>query len=156
MMFNTVKNDIATITSGTLPPHKATYFSRSLLCDDNSFRDPVFYGMSKVHKKKVPVPLCPVVSQCGSLSAVASTYLEYRLQPLKNNVSSYIKNSYSLILKLHRLHRVPPGARVFASDAVLMYTNIDPEEGIETIRKYMTTKGNETKVSYTRKQLEAG
>ena len=136
--FDTVKNNIAAITSGTLPPHEATYFSKSLLVNDDTFRDPVFYGMPKVHKKKSPVPLRPVVSQCGSLLAVASTYLDYRLQPLKTNVASYIKNSYSLILKLHRLHRVPPGARVFTSDAVSMYTNIDPEEGIETIKKYMT------------------
>ena len=135
--FNTVKIEIALITSGTLPPHKATYFAKSLLCDDTSFCNTVFYGMHKVHKKKVPVPLRPVFSQCGSLLAVASTYLDYCLQPPKHDVSSYIKKSYSLILKLQHLHRVLPGARVFTSDAVSMYTNIDPKEGIVTVVKYM-------------------
>ena len=132
-----VKVDIATLTSGTLPPLEATYFAKSLLQPFESFRDPVFYSMTNVHKRKSPVPLRPVVSQWGSLLIVASTYLDFRLQPLKNDVHSYIKNSYSLILKLQHIGYVPSGARVFTSDAVLMYTNINPSEGIDTNDKYI-------------------
>ena len=137
-LFSRVESEIATITSGTLPPIEAKYFANSLLKPDDSFRDSVFYGMPKVHKKKVPTPLRPVVSQCGSLLAVPSTYLDFKLQPLRTNVQSYIKDSYALILKLLKLRQVPRGARVFTSDAVSMYSNIDPVEGINTIEKYLT------------------
>ena len=87
--------------------------------------------------KKFPVPLRPVVSQCGTLSVIASIYIDYKLQPLKYSVYSYIKDSYHLILKLLKLGRIPNNAHLFTSDATSMYTNIDPLEGIDTIRKYL-------------------
>ena len=78
-----------------------------------------------------------MVSQCGSLLVIASTFIDYKLQPLKNDVHSYIKNSYELILKLKSLNRLPRHARLFTSDAESMYSNIDPTEGIDTIQKYL-------------------
>ena len=125
------------MTSGTLPGNKAKYFCDSLQQPVSSIRDYVFYGMPKVHKNKTPVPLRPVVSQCVSFLAIPSTYLNFKLQPLKQNVQSYIKNSYNLILKLHKLGRVSRGARVFTSDATSMYTIINPAEGITTMEKYL-------------------
>ena len=48
--FAIVKTEIAAIASGTLPHHEATYFAKSLLCDDNSFCDPVFVVENELDK----------------------------------------------------------------------------------------------------------
>ena len=55
-------------------------------------RHPQFYGSPKVHKCKHPVPLRPVVSQCGSVFAVISIFIDFKLQQLTNSILSYLKN----------------------------------------------------------------
>ena len=101
--------------------------------------------MPKVHKNKSPTPFRPVVSQCGSLSAIISTFIDYKLQPFTTTNPSYIKNSTKLLDKLDRIPKLPKNARLFTSDATSMYTNIDPEEGINILRQYITTYNSEIK-----------
>ena len=132
-----VKENMREIIRGRLSDTEHKYFSRKFQADTIRARDCLFYGMAKVHKNTFPVPLRPVVSQCGTLSAIASIFIDYKLQPLKYEVASYIKDSYHLILKLLKLGRLPRHCWLFTSDATSMYTNIDPVEGIETIRKYL-------------------
>ena len=126
------------------------YFKRSLSTTD--LRIPVFYGMPKVHKpRKIknniiqPVPFRPVISQCGSLGAIISTYIDYELQKLTKYVPSYIKNSKHLLDELDKLPVLPASARLFTADAQSMYTNIDPDEGIPVLRKYLEKYNMEAK-----------
>jgi hypothetical protein len=109
--------------------------------------------MPKVHKprvdkkdpsKKKPVPFRPVISQCGSLGAIISTYIDFELQKLTKYVPSYIKNSSHLLDELDKLPTLPPNACLFTADATSMYTNIDPEEGIPTLRAYLNESNEET------------
>ena len=93
--------------------------------------------MARVHKKKTPTPLRPVVSQCGSQLGVASTYLDHKLQPLTLIIYSYIKDSNNLIYLVKLLGKLTPGARLFTCDAISMHTSIDPVEGIQTIEKFL-------------------
>ena len=134
---------MASIVSGKLPHDEAEYFTRHLLFSD--FRIPQFYGSPKVHKNQLPVPLRPIVSQCGSLLAVASTYIDYKLQPLTKSIPSYIKNSDNVIKRLQTLQNIPPTAKLFTSDAESMYTNIDPTDGINVLSAYLTVFANEIK-----------
>jgi hypothetical protein len=119
-----------------------SYFVKSLR---ENHRIPQFYGMPKVHKNKIPVPLRPVISQCGSLSAVISTFIDYKLQPFTQKVPSYIKNSTSLLNQIDKLPTLPKQARIFTSDATSMYTNIDPDEGIEVLKCYLNEYNKEIK-----------
>jgi hypothetical protein len=126
-----------------LPSAENDYFIKSLKTTNH--RIPQFYGMPKVHKNKIPIPLRPVVSQCGSLSAIVSTYIDFKLQPFTKKLPSYTKNSTSLLNNIDRLPNLPKSAKIFTSDATSMYTNIDPEEGIETVRSYLSTYNKEIK-----------
>ena len=110
-------------------------------------RVPQFYGMPKMHKNKTPTPFIPVVSQCGSLSAIISKFIDYKLQPFTTTIPSYIKNSSKLLDKLDRITFLPKNARLFTSDATSMYTNIDPDEGIDVLKKYLTLYKTEIKES---------
>ena len=60
-------------------------------------RHPHFYGAPKVHKNKFPTPMRPVVSQCGSIFAVISIFIDYKLQSLTKHLPSYLKNSTTLL-----------------------------------------------------------
>jgi hypothetical protein len=54
------------------------------------------------------------------------------------NVSSYIKNSSSLINDTKTLF-IPTGAKLFTADASSMYTNIDSTSGIQAFQTLFTT-----------------
>ena len=118
-----------------LPSKEKLFFKRAL--NTQEYRTPQFYGMPKVHKNEFPVPLRPVISQCGSLSAQFSTYVDYILQKLVSTVDSYLKNSIELIRQLKARGRFPRKARLLTSDAKSMYTNINPQEGVKTLHRYL-------------------
>lgn len=107
------------------------YFDRSMTGDH---RIPQFYGTPKVHKPMTPyVKLRPVSSQCGSITAVASVYVDAKLQPLSRKVPDYVLNSTTVLNALKKLNQLPSTAKFFTSDVVAMYANIDPDEGIPAI-----------------------
>ena len=93
----------------------------------------------------------PVNIQCGSLSAIASEYVDYYLQLLTKFIPSYTKNSKHVIHRLKCLNTLPPGVQITTWDAVSMYTNIDPKEGIETVEKYFDLYANEYKGHFPKK-----
>ena len=59
------------------------YFNRGLA---KNKRIPQFYGLPKVHKNKIPMPFRPVVSQCGSVFSVISTFIDYILQTFTKSI----------------------------------------------------------------------
>ena len=79
--------------TNNLTDHDINYFRHFLLQIPTKCRIPQFYGMPKVHKNKTPVPLRPVIAQCGSFTAFISTWLDIKLQAFKHHLPSYIKNS---------------------------------------------------------------
>jgi hypothetical protein len=110
---------------------EVTFFQRSL----NSFhRLPLFYGLPKVHK--TPVSLRPVISTSGSLSAIFSTWLDYKMKELLPLIKSYIHNSFQIIEDLKTLE-IPENALLFSADAVSMYTNINTDVGITSIKEFL-------------------
>lgn len=127
------------------------YFTCSLsLKSKKGHRVPKFYGTPKVHKLMIPhVKFRPVVSQCGSISAIVSVFLDYKLQAFTPYVPSYLKNSYALIKKLKKLGKVAGNAKVFTSDATSMYSNITLEEGMETVELYLKEYIHELPVKHS-------
>ena len=116
------------------------YFSRGFA---KCKRTPQFYGMPKVHKNKLPMPFRPVVSQCGSVFSVLSTFIDYILQSSAPFIPSYTLNSTSLLDEIDLLGALPPSARLFTSDATSMYTNIHPEEALPILKAYLEEFGDE-------------
>lgn len=109
-------------------------------------RMPQFYGMPKIHKMdsttSTVIPFRPVTSQCGSYSALISHYLDYYLQKLVKLVPSYIPNSRAVLEQLNELDTTESYS-IFTSDTKSMYTNIDPIEGLDTIRLYVEEYSSE-------------
>ena len=128
--------NLKTLLKNLLDTHKNSlskpetlYFQRSLQL---FHKLPVFYGLPKAHKS--PMTLCPVVSTCGSLLSIFSTWLDFKMKELLPFIKSYLKNSSSVITDLKNL-QLPQDALLFSVDAVSMYTNIDTVTDIHSINR---------------------
>jgi hypothetical protein len=78
--------------------------------------------------------LRPIISTCGSLLSIFSTWLDFKMKEFLPLVKSYLKNSSSVITDLKKL-QLPQDALLFSADAVSMYTNIDTITGIHSINR---------------------
>ena len=79
----------------------------------------------------------PVNSQCGSLSAAVSKYVDYYLQKLVKLVPSNVFRSQQVVDACQNVGPLLCDTKLTSSDAKNMYGNIDPIEGITTIEKYI-------------------
>ena len=82
---------------------------------------PQFYGREKVHKSSpLGIPLRPVNSQRGELSAVSSKYIDHYLQKLILYIPGYAKNFTDVIKLLHEIDTTSPSIQCTISDAKSM------------------------------------
>lgn len=99
-----------------------------------------FYILPKIHKDpknwtvpfKVPAGR-PIISDCGSETYQTAEYLDYFLNPLSVKHNSYIKDTYHFISLIKNLI-VPVNSFFFSLDIDSLYTNIDIEAGIRSIK----------------------
>ena len=103
-------------------------------------RIPTFYGMPKLHKKKIGkyYKTRPVVAKIGSFIEIASKFCDYYLSKLIPYVKSYLKDSFHLLRDLNNIHRVPSSAKLITADAISMYTNIDTNHGLQILTEFIT------------------
>ena len=150
--FREEVNQILNEFEDQLTISEKTYFERGLKTKD---RIPLLYGTPKVHKERTKsgrIKFRPVTSQCGSLFDIVSTYIDRHLQDLVRLTPSYVKNSREVLQRLRDLH-LPPGSKLFTSDAESMYTNIDPEDGLKIIELYINEYGHEYKCHFPKDLL---
>lgn len=99
-------------------------------------KDPfgVFYCTFKAHKS--PLKTRPIVSTVGSLLYGLGIWIDDKLQQASRAQKSYIKSSFDVKEQLSKLD-LPPGSRIFTSDAVSMYTNIPTNIALRKIAEYL-------------------
>lgn len=113
---------------------------RNYLIGDGEPRPRRFYLLPKIHKEpskwskpfEIP-PGRPIVSDCSSETYRSAEFIDYFLNPLAKKHKSYIKDTYDFIEKIKSLI-IPTDAFLFTIDVDSLYTNIDTQEGITTIR----------------------
>jgi hypothetical protein len=89
-----------------------------------------FYLTVKIHKG--PLSTHPVCSDCASLVHPLGKWLDYMLQPIIACQPFYFKKSFLLKQVL------PPNASIITFDAIVMYTNIDINDSINRITKFLS------------------
>ncbi len=94
-----------------------------------------FYLTVKIHKG--PLSTRPVCSDCASLVHPLGKWLDYTLQPVVACQPFYFKDSFSLKQEIDKLV-LPPNASIITFDAIAMYTNIDINNSIERITKFLS------------------
>ena len=116
----------------TLPQSEAKYLYRAL---KQNHRIAQFYCIPKVHK--TPYKTRPIVSDVGSAMSYLSKFVDTYLQKVVNLCPGYLKDSQSLIEMLNNLGKLPPTAVIIIADAVSMYTNIDTDHALETLKQWL-------------------
>ena len=112
-----------------------------------------FYLLPKIHKRLHNVPGRPVISNCRFYTEHISSFLDYHLQPLAQNIKSYIKDTNHFLNKIKKLGRLPDGAIVCTMDVVGLYANIPHGEGLDSLCRYLETRDNKQISSDTLTEL---
>jgi len=93
-----------------------------------------FYAMPKVHKDTLSTR--PIVSTSGTLLHAVGVWCDDKLQPISKETGTYIRDSIDLKEQLDQI-TLPPGAKLFTSDATSMYTRIPTNKAVRRIGKYV-------------------
>ena len=116
---NTIRNFVK---EKLLPEHIA----KALLVDNP--KTARFYLLPKVHK--INNPDRPITNAINSPTSSIAEFVDYQLQPMVQNLKSYIKDTTDFLNKLEKINRVPEGALLVTMDVTSLYTNIPHNEGI--------------------------
>ena len=101
--------------------------------DDNTFAQ--FYALAKIHKN--PLKTRPVVSYCGCILHPLGLWLDSQLQIVASHQQSFFRSSHSLKHTLDRIPDLPSNACLFTADAISMYTNINTDHALFSIKQYL-------------------
>ncbi len=99
--------------------------------------DPFRYLFLTVKIHKGPPSTCPVCSNCASLVHLLGKWLDYMLQPVIACQPFYFKDLFLLKQEIDKLV-LPPNASIITFDAVAMYTNININDSINKIMKFLS------------------
>jgi hypothetical protein len=89
------------------------------------------YGIPKLHKD--PVKWRPIVSFVNGVTEAASKWLDHHMRLLLPYISTYLRDSQHVIDLATNLGTLSPHARLFTADSTTMYTNIEPNVGVQAI-----------------------
>ena len=100
-----------------------------------------FYLLPKIHKEpskwtvpdQIP-PGRPIVSDCSSESYRIAEFIDYHLKSVSDKHPSYLKDSWDFLSKLKNI-KIPKHAFLVTLDITSLYTNIQTEHGIESVKK---------------------
>ena len=120
-----------------IPPHEYTYLCRAYLSDNAPKRRiPQFYLLPKIHKN--PWKTRPVVSDSGSITSFLTKWVDVKLNTIaKTYTKTLLQDSEDLRRQLQKLSPLPKEVYLFTSDAVSMYTNIDPSHAMSEIKQWL-------------------
>lgn len=97
-------------------------------------RVPFIYTLPKIHKSLSAPPGRPIISAIGSLFQPAATFIDYFLQPIVKQMTSYIKDTKHLLILLKDLE-IPPDSILVTMDVTSLYTVIPHEAGVSACRE---------------------
>ena len=93
---------------------------------------PRFYISPKIHKENNPGR--PVTSSINCHMSKIAKYIDYHIQLIMKEISSYVKDTNDFINKINN-HNIPKESIYVTLDVKSLYTSIPSPEGIATVKK---------------------
>ena len=100
-------------------------------------RIPVFYTIPKVHKNPAHPPGRPIVSGIGSLTSNISTFVDFFIRPIAEELPSFVKDTGHLITLLESLAPLPADCILVTFDVEALYTNVPHDGGIQALEHFL-------------------
>ena len=132
------------VTEKLLDEHVA----KALTVDDP--KTAKFYMLPKVHKEGVPGR--PITNAIGSPTSTIAEFVDFQLQPMVNQLRSYIKDTTDFLNKISHLKNIPKDSILVTMDVKSLYTNIPHNEGINAVAQSL--EGNDQSTCSTRMILK--
>ena len=110
-------------------------------------RTPHFYIQPKIHKERNPGR--PIVSSLNCHTSKISEYVDFHLQPIVKQISSYVKDFTDFLGELDAMKSVSDNTYMVSLDVKSLYTAIPNAEGIKALGESFdkhTSKNVATKV----------
>ena len=76
-----------------------------------------------------------MVSSINCPTANISKYVDYHLQPIVEQITSYVKDTNDFINKINAVKSVPKNSYLVTMDVRSLYTNIPNAEGISAVNR---------------------
>ena len=92
-----------------------------------------FYLLPKIHKRLYAVPGRPVISNCNYATEKIAHFLDFHLQPLSQQVKSYLKDTSDFLRKIESLPPLPENAILVTMDVAGLYPNIPHDGGLQAV-----------------------
>lgn len=79
----------------------------------------------------------PITSGINGITEGISKIADHYMTQIINHIPAHLKESQALINDMNDLGALPPNAKLFRADATSIYTNIQPDIGINAIKSWM-------------------
>ena len=99
-----------------------------------------FYLLPKIHKKNYPGR--PVVASTNCHTTKISKYVDRYIQPIAQQVRSYIRDTTDLLKKIKTIGKMPENTLLVTFDVRSLYTNICHEEGLLALKNALNKRTN--------------
>ena len=103
-----------------------------------------FYLLPKIYRRLNNVPGRPVISNSSFFTENISSFLNFHLKPLAQNVKCYIQDRNDFLKKIANLPPLPDDLISCTIDVVGLYPNIPHEEGLMAFRRALDTRKDKT------------
>ena len=105
-------------------------------------KTPRLYMLPKIHKEENPGR--PVVSSVNCHTSKISKFVDYHIQPLANELPSYVKDTTDFINKIKDIGPLPSNSYLVTMDVSSLYTNIPHNEGLHALREKLDLRQNKS------------
>ena len=114
---------------------------------------PCLHGIPKLHKNDEELKFRPVTNMFGSLLSYFLKWLSEHIKSLLKLLPKQVIDSQHFIEHLTGLRKLPQYASLFTSDAVAMYTNIDLDTALNSIRQWLRLFAHKLPNSFPNQKL---
>ena len=88
-------------------------------------------------KLNIRPPYRPIVSSIGTITEHISGFVDSTLQPLLQNIPSYLKDTTHFLRNLSYIGTLSPGSMLISMDLNSLYTNIPHADGVAACRTFV-------------------
>ena len=103
-----------------------------------------FYLLPKIHKGKTNVSGRPVISNNQTATENISSFLDFHLKNIVPTIPHILEDTKDFLKRINDIGEIPSGSLLVTFDVVGLYPHIPHEEGIETIKKYLNLREDQS------------
>ncbi|CDR01385.1 unnamed protein product [Oncorhynchus mykiss] len=130
------QNTILTALDGYLSSGQITKKEHAFLAIQHP-KIATFYTLPKLHKNVTQPPGRTIVAGIDAVTAPLSTFVDFFIRPLAEQLPSFVKDTSSMISIIESLDPLPENTLLVAFDVESLYTNIPHEGGIEAMGHFL-------------------